>query len=176
MFVVFVMLAASTVWPRAAVRGPVHAHPSAFHWLVPPLVRVCRRSELSLERVREAVAFWAAHGPHFRTVVSAECAFSPDGTPLDRTATAPAFNTITLARLGQLSPAGKAGASHWAFEGGVPYWAVVLLPPVDPLPFVLEHELGHALGFPHVHVRGHVMNPRAEEMGASVAGLELLPR
>ena len=31
---------------------------------------------------------------------------------------------------------------------------------------VVEHELGHALGFGHVEVEGHLMNPEFEKMSS----------
>ena len=38
-------------------------------------------------------------------------------------------------------------------------------------PLVLEHELGHALGWQHINQYGHLMNPEYERLGHSTLGI-----
>ncbi len=159
---------------RVRLEGPGEVTPN-FRWLVPPLVRVCSGADLSLDEVRAALDFWGARGLRYRTVVRADCTFAADGTPLSDDATLPAFNTITVTRLGQLAAQGCAGQARWAACGDIPLWAVTLLPRGALDQLALRHELGHAFGFPHVERGGHVMNPRREAMGESTAGLGLAP-
>ncbi len=160
------------LWSGAAHPAPPPEVARNFHWLVPPRVRICDQSDLSEQQVRQAMDWWTARGARFRELVVAPCAFSADGIPLNERAAAPDYNTISIARLGQLSFNGKAGDTRWAAQGDLPLWALVVLPrgPVGAL--TLQHELGHALGFPHVTVRGNIMNPLEDQVGESTAGLD----
>lgn len=38
-------------------------------------------------------------------------------------------------------------------------------------PLVLEHEIGHALGWAHTNQRGHIMNPEYEKLGHNTNGV-----
>jgi len=39
-------------------------------------------------------------------------------------------------------------------------------------PLLLEHELGHALGWPHFNVTGHIMHRALEKTGKNALGLK----
>jgi len=39
-------------------------------------------------------------------------------------------------------------------------------------PLLLEHELGHALGWPHHNVEGHIMHRALGKTGKETSGLE----
>jgi hypothetical protein len=163
-------------WAAPARSGSPREVDRPFRWLVQPLVRVCARSAVPLDEVRAAMAWWEDHGARFAGPVVGPCAFDAAGTPLDGHGAAPAYDTISIARLGQLAVEGQAGSTRWSAYGGVPLWVVVLLPPGEIGELTLAHELGHALGYPHVAVRGHIMNPREELLGEGIAGLGLSPR
>lgn len=156
--------------------GTAAAKPSApepvFRWIAQPTIRVCKDAKVPLDRVRRAMEWWEDHGARFAGIEEATCGFRDDGTPLRRDeAGGVAFNTITIHRVGGLAALKRAGDTRWAVYGEVPLWAVVALPPGGEEGLTLEHELGHALGFPHVSTHGHIMNPRLELVGEKVDGL-----
>lgn len=142
-----------------------------FTWTTRPLVRLCRGSAVDPWRVEQAMAWWGRRGAVFAGLEVTPCAFREDGTPLaDDPARGAAFNTITITHVGQLD-ATCGGRTRWALYGDVPLWAVVSMPATGGQDLALEHELGHALGYAHVEMPGHVMYPTREKLGPGAYGL-----
>ncbi|MFZ5481049.1 MAG: matrixin family metalloprotease [Myxococcota bacterium] len=135
-----------------------------FHWQIAPRVRLCEEAPVSRARVARAMAWWQALGARFRGVDDVgRCLFDADGAPIAGARVA--YGAITVTR----SPLPEDTRTDWCAYGGVPQWAVVRLG--ADLPLVVEHELGHALGFAHVHRAGHVMNPSVAGLGPRTDGL-----
>jgi hypothetical protein len=135
-----------------------------FVWDTPPEVRLCEEAPVSRARVEAALAWWTKLGARFVGVKEVgRCLFDADGAPLVRTKVA--WRTITVTRATLETDA----HTEWTAYAGLPLWSVVHLGLDDEL--VLAHELGHALGFPHVHRAGHVMNPSMSGLGWKVDGL-----
>ena len=45
---------------------------------------------------------------------------------------------------------------------------------VAQLPWVVEHEIGHALGWHHVRIRDHIMHPHYDSIGESAEGMSYI--
>jgi hypothetical protein len=135
-----------------------------FAWDTPPEVRLCGEAPASHARVAEAMAWWTGLGARFAGLRDVgRCLFDADGAPRGRKDVA--WRTITITRAAMPNDI----HTEWKAYAGLPLWAVVHLGHDEEL--VLEHELGHALGFPHVHRAGHVMNPSVAGLGWRVDGI-----
>ena len=64
------------------------------------------------------------------------------------------FNSDTLAKT-------KKKTSLNSIKSAIIYFK----PGSQNLDLIIEHELGHAFGYSHVEIEGHVMHPRFEKMG-----------
>lgn len=162
-------MAVAALWPVGLDASGAISVEATFTWTTAPLVRVCGRSRVTPVAVRRAMAWWERLGARFGGLEEVECAFRADGAPLaDDPRDGVAFNAITITDQGQT---GTAGRTTWALYGAVPLWAVVAMSPTAMDEAALRHELGHALGYAHVDVPGHVMYPRRDGVGERAEGL-----
>jgi len=130
-------------------------------WLFTPSVRVCPISPLSVHEVANALTWWKQLGYEFDLVYDSNCEnLLKYGTI-----------TITLDR-GELLMNDLLGRTtlYADPESGNISWTIIELrsPYVDR---VLEHEIGHALGWMHASVAGHMMHPIHSEGGWDCARL-----
>lgn len=162
-------MAVAALWPNRLDASGAISVEATFTWSTAPVVRVCERSRVTSSDVRHAMAWWERLGARFGGLAQVDCAFRADGAPLaEDPRDGVAFNTITVTDRGQ---AGTAGRTTWALYGEVPLWAVVAMSPANRDEAALRHELGHALGYAHVDVPGHVMFPRSDGVGEHSEGL-----
>jgi hypothetical protein len=134
---------------------------SMASWVFTPTVRVCNVSPLSVHEVADAVKWWQNLGYQFDLIYSSNC------IKLNQFGTV----TITLDQ-GQLFMNGLLGSTTLYADPDTNeiYWATIEL----RYPYterVLEHELGHALGWLHTRTRGHMMHPLHFEGGWDADGL-----
>ena len=137
-------------------------------WKAPPIVRVCSKNPAYWRRVDRAIEFWKSLGHEFASVsygdstqwcmgttmitsivIQEEIFFDP--RTFGQTMTMTLGNSIIGSRV-------KVKSGHF----------------VDP--YILEHEIGHALGYKHIKCRGHLMNSHTDQLGGSSRGLQNEPK
>lgn len=130
-----------------------------FSWKRPPTIVVCYE-EFPVYLLYRAIDFWQMRGKEFEGVIpsgpSGLCAI--DSIP----------NTIIIRRAlyDQLRPEELAITKRMSDTNGNMVAAVIYFKE-DKLHhnLIIEHELGHALGYGHVNKHKHIMNPYHERMG-----------
>ena len=133
-------------------------------WEEPPNIRVCATSEVSLSRVDRAVRYWNRLGYDFGLVRKDYLS----------TCMNPRWGEIIIT----LPEAGFA-SSHMAATrlytsnatGDIVKAKIFILPKNARKDRVLEHELGHALGWSHYRQRYHIMHPNWHYGGYDSYGL-----
>ena len=138
-------------------------------WRFAPDILVCHRGPVSMTRVRKAVKFWEKMGYTFGNVEQAP----PDhfGCAVNKTP----FGTITIDIPSQRFQMGDhLGTTRtWRGPDGVIIKAKVeILPAWGATERILEHEIGHALGWGDVRHTGHIMNSVWSLGGHGTEGLK----
>ena len=133
-------------------------------WIGPPNVRVCASAEISLTRTYRALNYWERLGYDFGIVRKdnfSMCMNPKVGEII-----------ITLPEVGFSS-------SHMASTrlftdnetGNIVKAKIFILPKYARKERVLEHEIGHALGWSHYRQRYHIMHPNWSSGGFDSFGL-----
>lgn len=137
-------------------------------WRFPPNVYVCPSSVYSLERVDQAIEYWTALGHDFGEVQLSDCEeWSDPGIYLSGEEV-----MTTLDQSYFIDGERLLGLTFWmSTHEGYIFQAHINIP--IRYHMVLEHELGHALGFLHVeHDPQHLMAPAVFRPSLNVEGLE----
>jgi len=121
-------------------------------WVVEPSVRVCANTKVNAFRARKAMQYWVRLGYRF------------DGIIVDPgiSCSEPRYGEIVITL-----PEGNIKQEHMAATRiyteknttTIAKAKIYIYPRVAPIPRVLEHELGHALGWNHYPQRLHIMHP-----------------
>tara|TARA_Y100001970_G_C14246651_1_gene868760 strand:+ start:3287 stop:3889 length:603 start_codon:yes stop_codon:yes gene_type:complete len=142
------------------------------YWDTAPNIRVCDSLDLSIQEVSRAVDTWRSLGYRFGDITIArwtlqECNNSGFGDILIRLPTqneisaGVAAGHLAATKTYTYNPTGQVrGADIWfvSQEGIKTKW-------------VLEHEIGHALGWMHCEEDGHVMNSMSGNLGPIISGM-----
>jgi len=142
------------------------------YWGDAPNVRVCDSVDLSLQQVNRAVDTWRSAGYPFGNVTIAswalqECTNASFGDILIRLpsqgeiSAGVAAGHLAVTKTYTHNPTGQIrGADIWyvSQEGIKTKW-------------VLEHEIGHALGWMHCEEDGHIMNSMSGNLGPVISGM-----
>jgi predicted Zn-dependent protease len=134
-------------------------------WAHDPTIVVCRDAPVSPEAVESAVAWWRSLGYSFWMVV-------PDSIHYGCIFGNPAGKIIIKLVDGRSFDADKLATTYIYHneESKKILWAEIVLRE-EPRERVLEHELGHALGWLHLAEGGHIMHPLWVHSGWSYDGL-----
>ena len=128
--------------------------PRIGHWKYTPTVILCQGAPADVASVERAVRWWADRGYPFFSTVSTEDA------PGECRAEFPVgFITIKVGHQQMFTDGDDLAETHFDVDDETREitWAKVYLRG-RPLERVVEHELGHALGFIHTQERGHLMH------------------
>lgn len=141
-----------------------------YHWELPPLVAVCKEAPYSLEEVRGAVSWWEERGFEFLDVISLEDVFSGDYYCPEE-----ALPGLIIVRNSgkyiELSKGEPYGHAYGSIRKGTDVIQGFILEIREPRRRVLEHEIGHALGWKHFNKRKHLMHYILPEGGWNDYGL-----
>lgn len=151
-FLLFVM--AIGLRPANALDNEDH-----FKWQNPPTIVVCYQ-DFPLHLLYRAIEFWQARGKKIEDVIPS----APSG--LCSVGSIPDTIIIRHALEKQLKVGQLAVTERRADIQGNMISAVIWFDP-DRLYYrlIIEHELGHGLGYGHVNKENHIMNPLSENMG-----------
>ena len=123
-----------------------------YTWNTPPSVRVCTDSGVSVMRTTRAMKYWEMNGYEFEGVI---------GDPFSMCMT-PKRGEIIIT-LPEVGFAGNHLASTRLYTdnktGYIVKAKIHILPKYARKERVLEHEIGHALGWSHYRQRYHIMYP-----------------
>jgi hypothetical protein len=134
------------------------------YWFFGPDIRVCKMSGARDIRVRQAVDFWKRLGYQFGNVIyDSNCHTEPK----------PREITITLVtnniHIG--SNLAVTRTSSYRSTKEILKSVIYVMPFTANKELVLEHEIGHALGWNHRGTAYHLMNPNYRKIGHNTSGL-----
>ena len=140
------------------------------HWQRTPTVVICEHAPIDRKEVRKALIWWSDRGYIFYDSIylrgdrSRAVCHNPD--PIG-------YITINLVTQETFEPGDNLAVTHFYVDNDTReiHWAKIYLKPqVEER--VLEHELGHALGWMHTEQRGHLMNEKLIYGGWKDSGLK----
>lgn len=141
--------------------------PQVANWTRTPTIIVCEHAPITTTQIAAAVKFWERQGYKFNRIQYKQdpmnkCADkSPEGYII-------IHRVVAAIRLDDTSLA----QTHFYVDNNTSTidWAIIYMRS-DLRPTVLEHELGHALGFLHFNRINHLMNQKWEMGGWDTEGL-----
>jgi len=146
-------------------------------WQEAPTVVVCDEAPISVQVLQKATDWWASLGHPFQQLRYKEP--EPSGGRISPCSLNEPVGSIVIRRL---SPQEWLAADSRAKtlvsvsdHSGEIQWARIALQD-DVAPRVLEHELGHALGYLHVDQPSHLMHSSYASSGWGLSGLSLAER
>jgi hypothetical protein len=142
--------------------------PQVGAWKLTPTVLVCEHAPVNKKQIKNAVDFWKSLGYRFfRTQYKYD--------PLNKCLSdAPiGYITIHLVAQGIKMDDSALAQTHFYVNNTTNEieWAIIYMR-ADIRETVLEHELGHALGFLHYNMINHLMNQKWAMGGWDKDGLE----
>ena len=133
-------------------------------WGVIPNVRVCAAAELSPSHVGRAINYWERLGYKFDEVYKDYSAFCIE----------PKYGEILITLpSGQFDPQHMASTNIYTSNktGEIVKAKIHMIPKNGKKERVLEHEIGHALGWNHYNQKYHIMHPNWHLGGHNSTGL-----
>jgi hypothetical protein len=136
--------------------GPT-AETYGVQWTSPPCIEVSEASPASLERVHLAVDRWREHDRNFGEIIKSSTAVARQGCIWIGPADTPLPEEHPATTEFAYEGASKVAAYAHIYLSEGPFYA-------DDIP-MLEHEIGHALGYAHGTMTGELMHPYYEQQG-----------
>jgi hypothetical protein len=144
--------------------------PLVGRWDYPPLIKVCNDVDIDLERLEKAIIFWRSLGYEIAGPIkdlTGLCHSSighivirnPSGQELSHSISKDHLATTIVSKW-DFYPEELAGAEiYFQTTNSV------------KMKWVIEHEIGHALGWLHSSKSGHLMNSRYKFIGSEIDGI-----
>jgi len=135
-------------------------------WKEPPNIIICRDSNISETRVKIAISFWERLGYSFGEIFKFSCPFDTQYQgAIYIMEPRSGYNFTLLANThtvyAEFQDKSKEIIGAW-----------IEIPSKNSTKkLVLEHEIGHALGFQHTSELGHIMNKELLKGGTKTTGL-----
>jgi len=136
-----------------------------YKWVTVPKIRLCQNTEVTLSRLQRAIDYWERLGYEFGEVYIDR--FSYCMNPKDNEI------AIVLPEQGVIDDKMAATRIYTSkFTGEIIKAKIYVLPRTGQKERVLEHEMGHALGWQHYNRKNHIMHPNWWFGGHSSYGLQ----
>lgn len=155
-------------WDGGEIQIVAHRNgvPLQSYWKEPPRIVICDRVT-AVWRVKAAVRFWENIGYSFGEV-------SEDPDPLS--CYSDEFGVIKIQLPSTDEPMGNNMAttktSRLVATGEALYSTIRIMPHEAGKKLILEHELGHAIGWMHAQSYGHIMHPEYVSVGRETDGVK----
>lgn len=131
-------------------------------WIQPPDITLCTRSGVSHGRFYEAIRFWKSIGYEFGEVNIVKNDIFCNHRPFD--------NEIVITIITNETNIGTNLAttrvSFFSATKEIISATIFMIPGYANDRLILEHEIGHALGWNHFSRDGHIMNPNYRDTGS----------
>ena len=151
-----------------------YIHPSYFDikeepvekfatWKSKPDVKICNYAPVTVDQVKRALSWWEKLGYKFGYVYRSNCVENAH------------YGNIVISLAGQDFDFNRSYGTtnlHYDTSTGVVHWAQIFLPE-NVRERVLEHEIGHALGWHHSARTGHILHPSWQRGGWDSTGLRV---
>ena len=136
-----------------------------YKWTTVPNIRVCQNTEVGLSRVQRALDYWERLGYEFGEVYLDRLSYCMN--PKDNEI------AIVLPEQGIIDDKMAATRTYTSkITGEIIKAKIYVLPRTGKKERVLEHEMGHALGWQHYNRKNHIMHPNWWLGGHSSYGLQ----
>ena len=130
------------------------------HWKYPPIILNCTGSEINKETIDRAVLFWSENGEKIYfyeyDVANNIC---KDVDLLD------GFIVLKTQKDEVFEPGVLASTKRSTRLQIIQSATIIFKPGTHNFILLLEHELGHAFGYSHRRIPGHIMHPYYDMMG-----------
>ncbi len=142
--------------------GIAYYESSAFKpwsWFHPPAIVNCYGNDLELVYMARGADYWIANGEEISFV---EATYIENVCKHDHI---DGFILLKKAKRGQLSDGTLAITERKAsIVRGMVSATIYFQPGAFKIDYIVEHELGHAFGYTHVDIEGHIMHPNFNMM------------
>ena len=135
------------------------------HWKSPPDIKICTNAPVTRWEVDAALSWWRQRGYRFGSIIESNCIEKHN------------YGFIVIDLIGQDFDIEKNLATtkiyHDLKTKEIHWVKIYLMQPTRER--ILEHEIGHALGWHHAALRGHLLFPSWQGGGWNDAGLSVPP-
>jgi len=144
------------------------------HWPKPPTVILCSSAPIKKLKVQQAITWWRKRGHRFAALVEETPGNFTESICADPMSQQPR-GYIVITRMTEDAVDDERDLALTRYRRNrrmeVVIWAKIFINPGYDSGYVLEHELGHAVGFLHLVREGHLMHPEIPNGGWNDDGL-----
>ena len=142
------------------------------YWSTPPNSRICPAADVTKQRVKTALRFWEDLGYEFGEIITPPMSADNCTAKIGEIA----FRLPTQQELSSLISTSRLGVAQTMIHSRTSrivssdiYFQTVVASQAQK---IVEHELGHALGWEHHNYSGHIMHRELAQSGWGSIGLE----
>ena len=142
------------------------------YWSSIPTIKVCPGTGITPSRIRSALSFWEAAGYQFGPTIYA----TPSMFPCEANPGQIAFKIPTQSELSAAVESNRLGVTLTSYDRVTRQ--IIMADIFFQHQFashkqkIVEHEIGHALGWAHHNRDSHIMHPTLDQTGYSKIGVE----
>jgi len=129
----------------------------AYEWEDPPMIANCYGGDFNELYIQEAISFWEKNGHSVAFI---------EQNPPDILCDSESMDGWIILKMKQQDGETLAVTKRRVIFGKIKSSTIYFNPGSYRLENVIAHELGHAFGYRHVKIDGHVMNPEWGKMGS----------